>query len=93
MPQKSGTAHALDPDDNGKTLWTYQFGKGSGLGGQWGTTSDGETVYFGTADLLTPTPGGMTALNLADGKPIWKQAPQKKLCGDAPAAVPVRVAR
>jgi polyvinyl alcohol dehydrogenase (cytochrome) len=84
VPQKSGTAHALDPDNNGKTLWTYQFGKGSGLGGQWGTTSDGETAYFGTADLLTPTPGGMVALNLADGKVVWKQGPQKKLCGDAP---------
>ena len=84
VPQKSGTAHALDPDNNGKELWTYQFGKGSGLGGQWGTTSDGETAYFGTADLLTPTPGGMVALNLADGKVVWKQGPQKKLCGDAP---------
>ncbi len=54
LPQKSGTAHALDPDNGGKTVWTYQFGKGSGLGGQWGTTSDGEVAYFGTADLLTP---------------------------------------
>ena len=83
VPQKSGTAHALDPDNNGKTLWSYQFGKGSGLGGQWGTTSDGETAYFGQADLLTPTPGGMHALNLADGKPIWHQPPQKRLCGEA----------
>jgi polyvinyl alcohol dehydrogenase (cytochrome) len=83
LPQKSGTAHALDPDNGGKTVWTYQFGKGSGLGGQWGTSSDGEVAYFGTADLLTPTPGGMTALNLADGKPVWKQPPQKKLCGEA----------
>jgi polyvinyl alcohol dehydrogenase (cytochrome) len=82
LPQKSGEVHALDPD-SGKTLWSYQFGKGSGLGGQWGATSDGETVYVGTADILTPTPGGMTALNLADGKVIWKQGPQKKLCGDA----------
>jgi polyvinyl alcohol dehydrogenase (cytochrome) len=70
VPQKSGTAHALDPDNSGKTLWTYQFGKGSGLGGQWGTTSDGETAYFGVADLLTPTPGGMHAVTLADGNPV-----------------------
>jgi polyvinyl alcohol dehydrogenase (cytochrome) len=26
----------------------------------------------------------MVALNLADGKVVWKQGPQKKLCGDAP---------
>ncbi len=85
VPQKSGTAHALDPDNNGKTIWTYQFGKGSGLGGQWGTTSDGETVYFGTADLLTPTPGGMMALKRSrTARVLWKQGPEKKLCGDAP---------
>jgi polyvinyl alcohol dehydrogenase (cytochrome) len=82
LPQKSGTAYALDPDNGGKTLWTYQFGKGSGLGGQWGTTSDGEVAYFGAADLLTPTPGGMHAVNLLDGKPIWKVPPQKRLCGE-----------
>lgn len=83
LPQKSGVAHALDPDNSGKIVWQYTFGKGSGLGGQWGTTSNGEIAYFGVADLLTPTPGGMHAVNLEDGKPLWKVPPQKKLCGDA----------
>jgi polyvinyl alcohol dehydrogenase (cytochrome) len=82
LPQKSGMAHALDPDNGGKMVWQYQFGKGSGLGGQWGTASDGEIAYFGVADVLTPTPGGMHAVNVADGKPIWKVPPQKKLCGE-----------
>jgi polyvinyl alcohol dehydrogenase (cytochrome) len=82
LPQKSGVAHALDPDNKGKIVWQYAFGKGSGLGGQWGTASDGEVAYFGVADLLTPTPGGMHAVSLADGKPLWKVPPQKRLCGE-----------
>lgn len=84
VPQKSGMAWALDPDANGKVVWTYRFGKGSGLGGQWGAASDGEVAYFGVADFLTPTPGGMHAVSVADGKPLWKMPPQKKLCEGQP---------
>jgi polyvinyl alcohol dehydrogenase (cytochrome) len=87
LPQKSGLAYALDPDAGGKLVWSYRFGKGSGLGGQWGGASDGEYAYFGTADLLTPTPGGMHAVRLADGKPVWTVPPQPKLCGDKPGCV------
>ena len=83
LPQKAGIAWALDPDHKGKILWHHKFGEGSGLGGQWGTTSDGEHAYFGTADLLTPTPGGMHAVKLADGSEVWKVPPQPKLCGTA----------
>jgi polyvinyl alcohol dehydrogenase (cytochrome) len=81
LPQKAAVAHALDPDNGGKIVWQYRFGQGSGLGGQWGGASDGEFVYFGTGDLLTPTPGGMGAVRLADGLPVWKVPPQEKLCG------------
>jgi polyvinyl alcohol dehydrogenase (cytochrome) len=84
LPQKSGLGFALDPDAQGKILWQYRFGQGSGLGGQWGTSSDGELAYFGTADLLTPTPGGMHAIRIADGSVAWKVPPQAKLCGDKP---------
>ena len=63
------------------------FGKGSGLGGQWGGSSDGERAYFGTADWLTPNPGGMTAVNLADGQLVWHAPPQEKLCGKAPGCI------
>lgn len=82
LPQKSGIAWALDPDHEGKIVWQYRFGEGSGLGGQWGGTTDGERVYFGVADLLTPTPGGMRAVQLSNGKALWKKPPEKKLCGD-----------
>jgi polyvinyl alcohol dehydrogenase (cytochrome) len=82
VPQKSGMAYALDPDKQGEIVWEYRFGKGSGLGGQWGGATDGVNAYFGTADLLTPTPGGMHAVRLADGQRVWHVGPQPRLCGD-----------
>lgn len=84
LPQKSGIAYALDPDAQGKLVWQYRIGQGSGLGGQWGGSSDGELAYFGTADMLTPTPGGMHAVKISDGSVAWKVPPQTKLCGTKP---------
>jgi polyvinyl alcohol dehydrogenase (cytochrome) len=87
LPQKSGIAYALDPDAQGKVLWQYRFGQGSGLGGQWGGSSDGELAYIGTADWLTPNPGGMQAVKIADGSLAWKVPPQAKLCGTKPGCI------
>jgi polyvinyl alcohol dehydrogenase (cytochrome) len=84
LPQKSGLAWALDPAQEGAAVWQYRFGQGSGLGGQWGIAVDNEHVYVGVADLLTPTPGGMRALTVADGTLVWQQPPFAKLCGAAP---------
>lgn len=80
VPQKSGIAFALDPDKKGEVVWRYRYGQGSGMGGQWGGAYDGELAYFGVADLLTPTPGGMRAVKLADAKPVWQMPPQPTLC-------------
>jgi polyvinyl alcohol dehydrogenase (cytochrome) len=81
VPQKSGLAWALDPAKEGEVVWGYRFGKGSGLGGQWGVAVEGDNAYVGVADLLTPTPGGLRALALADGHLVWEKPPQTKLCG------------
>jgi polyvinyl alcohol dehydrogenase (cytochrome) len=98
--QKAGIVYAIDPDKQGELVWQHRFGKGSGLGGQWGVAVDGQRFFIGTADLLTPTPGGMHAISVADGKPIWDRPPQPKLClktpgqtcssgqGSAPTAIP-----
>jgi polyvinyl alcohol dehydrogenase (cytochrome) len=86
VPQKSGIAWALDPDKQGAVVWQYRYGKGSGLGGQWGGAIDGDVAYFGVADILTPTPGGMRAVNVATGKLIWEKPPQPKLCASIPGA-------
>ncbi len=67
--QKSGEAHAIDPDDNGKILWEHRIGKGSALGGvEWGSTSDGQNYYAALSDVrlggggrgrsVDPTAGG-----------------------------------
>jgi len=99
-PQKSGMVYAFDPDKQGEIVWRHRFGKGSGLGGQWGLAVDGERFFIGSADLLTPTPGGMHAIRVADGSSIWDTPPQPKLCvknpgqacssgqGAAPTAIP-----
>lgn len=84
VPQKSGMAWALDPTKDGAIVWQYRFGQGSGLGGQWGMAVEGETAFVGVADLLTPTPGGMRALALADGHLVWDKPPQTRLCGFGP---------
>jgi polyvinyl alcohol dehydrogenase (cytochrome) len=80
LPQKSGMAYAMDPDRDGKVVWQYRVGKGSGLGGMWGAAIAGGRAYIGTADLLTETPGGIHALNLEDGSLAWAAPRPKALC-------------
>jgi polyvinyl alcohol dehydrogenase (cytochrome) len=81
VPQKSGVAWALDPAKDGAIVWQYRFGQGSGLGGQWGMAVEGDNVYVGVADLLTPAPGGLRALAVTDGHLVWDKPPQTRLCG------------
>jgi len=80
LPQKSGMAYAMDPDQQGKVVWQYRVGKGSGLGGMWGGAIAGDRVFIGTADLLTETPGGVHALNLKDGSLAWAAPRPQALC-------------
>jgi polyvinyl alcohol dehydrogenase (cytochrome) len=81
VPQKSGIAFAFDPAQQGKIVWQYRFGQGSGLGGQWGGAIEGDRAFVGTGDILTKTPGGMHAVNLADGTVAWELPPPTPLCG------------
>jgi polyvinyl alcohol dehydrogenase (cytochrome) len=83
IPQKSAIAWALDPDRQGDIVWQRQFGKGSGLGGQWGAATDGTLFYVGLNDFLTETPGGMHAFRVSDGTPVWDRPPPSPLlCGE-----------
>lgn len=107
--QKSGDAHALDPDKDGALIWTVNVGPGGKLGGaHWGSASDGRNMYlaFGGQQLrfikdttvkegyrMEPDPtkgGGLFALNLVDGKIVWKAAPP--VCGDRPSCSPAQSA-
>jgi polyvinyl alcohol dehydrogenase (cytochrome) len=80
VPQKSGMMFALDPDNEGQTIWQQRIGQGSGLGGQWGGAVDETHAYTGVSDLMSPTPGGMRALDLATGQIAWSVGPQPRLC-------------
>ena len=66
--QKSGMLHALDPDADGKILWQQSVGHGGRIGGiQWGSSSNGKTVYVALSDALIvgakpDTPGAQAFL-------------------------------
>jgi polyvinyl alcohol dehydrogenase (cytochrome) len=94
--QKSGVAHALDPDKQGMVLWQTRVGKGGPLGGmQWGSAADRDHMYAAISDYVVRTPnpaaptgvnndmsqaGGLFALNLATGEKVWSATPSA--CGD-----------
>jgi len=93
--QKSGMVWALDPDDRGRIMWQARVGRGGPLGGvQWGTATDGRTVYVAVSDIapidlvmgqpimLDPDRGGgLRALVAATGATLWG-APPAHACAD-----------
>jgi polyvinyl alcohol dehydrogenase (cytochrome) len=80
LPQKSGMAYALDPNDSGKIVWQYRLGAGTGLGGQWGPAVDERNAYIGVSDMTAPNPGGIHAIDLATGERVWYTPPTEPLC-------------
>src|SRR5262249_52839795 len=81
--QKSGVVYALDPEKQGQQMWRYRAGGGSGLGGiQWGIAADGEKVYAPVAEIYSPAPGGLHAIELSSGARAWVAPPAEPLpCG------------
>lgn len=79
--QKSGKGFALDPDNDGELIWDYRWGDGSGAGGVWGAAVDERYAYFAVADLFSPVPGGLRAVELASGREVWSMPAQDPLCG------------
>jgi polyvinyl alcohol dehydrogenase (cytochrome) len=93
--QKSGTLWAMDPDDNGKTVWSHSFGKGSPLGGiHWGLAWDGTRVF--TPIHTMPGPDGIDpnqkaalhAVDVDSGDVLWTYEPQPDCGGDRKQRVP-----
>jgi polyvinyl alcohol dehydrogenase (cytochrome) len=91
---KSGMIWALDPDNQGKTIWEQQVDKGSSGGGVlWGLAVDGERVYVpnGFFDAKSAdASGGMAAIELSDGHPIWSTP--NPPCGDRKSCKPSHAA-
>jgi polyvinyl alcohol dehydrogenase (cytochrome) len=104
ISQKSGVAHALDPDNNGEILWGTRVGKGGRLGGiQWGSAFDGKNMYVAVSDIahlrssgigrMVADPkagGGLFALNAATGEKVWAAPPAS--CGDRASCSPAQSA-
>ena len=82
VTQKSGVGYALDPDSEGAMVWEYRWGRGSPVGGVWGSTTDGERAYFAVADQFTPAPGGLHAVDVVTGERVWDRPPEPTLCAD-----------
>jgi polyvinyl alcohol dehydrogenase (cytochrome) len=86
--QKSGVVYALDPDDGGRILWETRLGNGGALGGiEWGPAADRQNVYAAISDLSrnpAQVAGGLNALGVADGKPVWQTPAPAPVCSWGP---------
>ncbi len=83
--QKSGVAWGLDPDAKGKVVWQRRVGKGSALGGiEWGSAADATVGYFPVSDMMLgqEAAGGLHALKLDTGEPLWEARPPRADCKD-----------
>ena len=84
--QKSGMVYALDPDENGRRVWSTRVATGGLLGGiMWGSAADSDAVYVAVSDAFTegkvnPEAGGLVALRISDGKQLWRTSALG--CGD-----------
>ena len=79
--QKSGMTYGLDPDREGAIVWEYRAGAGSELGGiEWGFAVDGDMAYFANSDVMTLTPGGLSAVRLRTGELVWKAESPPPIC-------------
>ena len=104
VSQKSGVAHAIDPDNKGAVIWQHRVGAGSPLGGiQWGSASDGRYMYVANSDIsftkptfergerrvLDPKPGGgLFAISIVTGERIWAARPPD--CAGRPFCSPAQ---
>jgi polyvinyl alcohol dehydrogenase (cytochrome) len=83
--QKSGVVWALDPDKKGALVWQRRVGRGSALGGlEWGSAADAAVGYFPVSDMLLgqELAGGLHALRLDTGAPVWEARPPRADCKD-----------
>jgi polyvinyl alcohol dehydrogenase (cytochrome) len=84
--EKSGRVYALDPA-TGRERWHAQVGVGSSLGGiEWGSAADTERLYAPVSDAAATQsrPGGLVALRLLDGQPLWRAPPSAPVCSWGP---------
>jgi polyvinyl alcohol dehydrogenase (cytochrome) len=71
VPQKSGVAYALDPDNAGALVWEHRVGPGSAVGGVWGTALGDGLAYVAVGGYFSPASGGIHGIDLETGKARW----------------------
>ena len=82
--QKSGQVYALDPDHDGKIIWSRRLSPGGPLGGvEFGLAADMDTLYVPISDIYVPrnqAQPGIMALRISDGAVLWKTLTQTSSC-------------
>jgi polyvinyl alcohol dehydrogenase (cytochrome) len=77
---KSAIVYALDPDQQGRTIWQLPVGKGGGA--VWGPAVEKEDLY------AAAEPTGLVAVNLRSGEKLWSVASPP--CGEDKSCSPVQ---
>ena len=80
VPQKSGMAYALDPDNEGATVWEYRAGPGSAVGGVWGAAVGEGLAYVAVGGYFRDDTGGIHAIDLETGERVWFTPPEEPIC-------------
>jgi len=84
--QKSAEVHGLDPDQNGKIVWSTRFGVGGAGGGiQWGIAAADGMVFAGLGesprgDAAATAKTGLFAFDAATGTVVWNEPAPKPAC-------------
>jgi polyvinyl alcohol dehydrogenase (cytochrome) len=87
--QKSGWVYGVDPDAQGKIVWSRRVGRGGIQGGvHFGMASDGERLFVPISDMVDehdgrkhtePSRAGIYALDPRSGTPLWG-SPANDVC-------------
>ncbi|MDC0598897.1 PQQ-binding-like beta-propeller repeat protein [Gammaproteobacteria bacterium] len=84
VPQKSGMAYALDPNNQGALVWEYRAGNGSPVGGVWGMSVGDGLAYVAVGGYFQESSGGVHGIDIETGERVWFTPPQDLLCAAGP---------
>ncbi len=85
---KSGMLYALDPENQGKIVWSSRIGAGGPQGGiMWGAAADDRFAYVARSDWDPGNPeagGGVFGVEIGTGKTKWSTPAPKPACLGTP---------
>jgi polyvinyl alcohol dehydrogenase (cytochrome) len=85
---KSGMLYGLDPEHQGKIIWSSRIGAGGPQGGiMWGSAADDRSAYVALSDWDPGNPqagGGVFGVDISTGKTKWSTPPPKPACLGTP---------